>query len=997
MPVERSDSPSYRRWVARAVCAVLALASVTAGRCQQFTFSAYDEGSGLSNLNATTLFQDHAGVIWAGTQSGVFTADGSRFDKNMTFAAKGFEHIRAIREDSAGRIWIADGRRLGFWQNGTVHMIDGLKMHLFSHDALDLVLLPNQHDGVYLLRSGELLLISSSNGGLSWQVSSAFSSKLLTTYPDLKTITSAAANGQSGLWVGCGHALCSVDLLHDSVTRYEQRLGVPSDVWTALRLTRSGELWARGGKNVVTHAAHSDGFERVSNLPQDCFQNLRFALLVEDPAGRMILNLANGIAVGNRSGWRVFGTANGLPEDEIDTIMADRSGALWLTSLGHGILRWQGYGDWEGWNKAAGLRSNIVWGLTRDASKHLWIATDAGLDKLDISSGSVSAEGFSDQRVFSIVVDPRQHIWIDDATGRVVDLDPKTGRSRIAADSFEHIFQMRIDRQQRIWICSRKGLFFFSPADNWSHAHSMDGVTGQGGYAWSVSEAKDGTLWIGSGKGLFRLRGNSLSKISLPFAEANDYNRMVAPAPDGTIWVQSKLPFPVLHLKVNGDVATIIDQVSGSTITSDNTTFLETDHRGWLWVGSDDGVRVFDGHTWVLCTAEDGLLWNDTDFHAFTEDPDGSVWIGTSAGVSHLIHPENLFDHPSPEMQLADVAMSGQPIPADSPEFDLRRPTFSFRFRNVNYDRGTGVIAQYKLDGEENEWQETSGGLIRFPALAAGKYNLRIHAYDQRRHTSSSEVAIPFTVLEPWWKRRWFLAAEAIAAALLVLGLWRLSIRLLVARQQELERLVAIRTKELEQEKSELLHARSELLEITRKDGLTGLLNRSTIFEYLGAMCERTKAGGPPVGIIMADLDSFKRINDNHGHLMGDAVLCECARRIRSITREQDAVGRYGGEELLIVMTGHNPGSLKPRIEALRLAIADTPICQGELALNITCSFGVTWFYGDDTTLETLLSVADSALYLAKKNGRNRVEYADSPLNEHDENSFLERSARITA
>ena len=307
----------------------------------------------------------------------------------------------------------------------------------------------------------------------------------------------------------------------------------------------------------------------------------------------------------------------------------------------------------------------------------------------------------------------------------------------------------------------------------------------------------------------------------------------------------------------------------------------------------------------------------------------------------------------------------------------MRRPTLSFRFLNLNYDRGSGVIARYRLEGEESDWQETSGGQVRFPALNAGIYNLHVQAYDQRRHLSSAEINIPFTVLEPWWRRRWFLAIEGLFVLLVMLGIWRLSIHLLVARQQELERLVASRTTELEREKAELLHARSALVEITRRDALTGLLNRTAVFEHLDRLCEAARANGSPVAVIMADLDSFKRVNDSYGHLVGDAVLRECASRISGVTRPVDAIGRYGGEELLIVVPGLSVVGAKSRIEEIRLSICRTPICRGDLVLNVTCSFGVAWFFGDESPIELLIGAADAALYRAKENGRNRIEYAD--------------------
>lgn len=969
---------SIRVFNARAAAWLNFLFFVCALPAQQFTFTSYGEGSGLTNLNATTLLQDHAGVVWAGTQNGLFTADGNRFEKNLEVARRGFESIREIREDGAGRIWVADGRRLGFWQDGTSQVLSGIKMRVMSHEGIDLLELPGQQDGVYLLRGGELFLISRVDGK-TWQATPALTPELRARVPDLNVISSATAAGPAALWVGCGKALCMVDLQRQTADEYGEAAGVPEDQWSAVKVTRTGDLWARGGKNVMVASGVAKLFEKVQGLPADAFSNTRHPLLIEDQAGQVILNLTGGLAVGGRGGWRVFRPANGLPDDEIDTMMQDRSGALWLTTLGHGILRWRGYGDWEGWSKDSGLQSNIVWSVARDGGKNLWVASNTGLDRINLSKGVVEREGFTGQRLFSVVVDQRQHLWINDSTGRILEMDPLTRRPRVAASGFRRVFQMHVDREDRVWACTNKGLVFFSSGNGWKTAQLMQDPSGPSGYAWSIAEAADGTLWVDAEQGIFRLKGAQWTRMRMPFDEVNHENRMIAAARDGTLWIQNDLPFPILHVAVDGGSGRIMSKVDATQIASDNTTFMEVDRRGWVWVGSDDGVHIFNGQQWSLATAEDGLLWDDTDFHAFSEDPDGSVWIGTSAGVSHLLHPERVFEHGLPQVQLVDVDVSGRKIPEGAPAFDLRKPTLSFRFRNVNYDRGSSVVAQYRLDGEESDWHETSGTLIRYPALEPGTYDLRVRAFDQHLGRTSPESRIHFRVLEPWWKRAWALAVEGLAVVLLLVGIWRLSVSLLVARQRQLAHLVAVRTKELENEKKELLSIRSALLEIARRDSLTGLLNRSAIFDQLETLCQVSSPEMMPLAVVMADLDLFKKINDNHGHLAGDAVLRECARRILNITRDSDLVGRYGGEELLIVLVGLPAEFATAKIEAIRTEIASAAIMHDGTELYVTCSFGVAWFYGGESRVEDLLSLADGALYLAKRNGRNRVEYGLSP------------------
>jgi len=137
----------------------------------------------------------------------------------------------------------------------------------------------------------------------------------------------------------------------------------------------------------------------------------------------------------------------------------------------------------------------------------------------------------------------------------------------------------------------------------------------------------------------------------------------------------------------------------------------------------------------------------------------------------------------------------------------------------------------------------------------------------------------------------------------------------------------------------------------------------------------RARRANSRLAVVMADIDRFKRINDNHGHLAGDAVLREISRRMKVAVRQYDSVGRYGGEEFLIVVPGSDLGNSVALAERLRRTVEDNPFVTPEATLGITCSFGVAWADRiGSLTLDQLLTGADSALYRAKRNGRNRVE-----------------------
>jgi len=169
----------------------------------------------------------------------------------------------------------------------------------------------------------------------------------------------------------------------------------------------------------------------------------------------------------------------------------------------------------------------------------------------------------------------------------------------------------------------------------------------------------------------------------------------------------------------------------------------------------------------------------------------------------------------------------------------------------------------------------------------------------------------------------------------------------------------------------ELLKAREALREQATHDGLTGLLNRSSILATLDTEIARASRGGLPLSVLMVDLDRFKSINDTYGHLAGDAVLREAARRLKSAARRYDAVGRYGGEEFLIVLPGCDAADAVAQAERMREAIATTPIDTPTQPVVVTASLGVAC--SAHCAPETLVRDADDALYEAKTQGRNRV------------------------
>jgi diguanylate cyclase (GGDEF)-like protein len=177
-----------------------------------------------------------------------------------------------------------------------------------------------------------------------------------------------------------------------------------------------------------------------------------------------------------------------------------------------------------------------------------------------------------------------------------------------------------------------------------------------------------------------------------------------------------------------------------------------------------------------------------------------------------------------------------------------------------------------------------------------------------------------------------------------------------------------------------LIRAQEALRELATHDPLTGLLNRRASLDSLLAELNRGSRTGNPVCVVMADIDHFKRINDTHGHQAGDEVLCEVARRMQSSLRPYDTIGRFGGEELLMVLPGCSLEDGVKLAERICQLIRSEPVKAKNKPIDVSISLGVAVASPPvPADLEALLGSADAALYRAKEAGRNRVEFSASP------------------
>jgi diguanylate cyclase (GGDEF)-like protein len=173
--------------------------------------------------------------------------------------------------------------------------------------------------------------------------------------------------------------------------------------------------------------------------------------------------------------------------------------------------------------------------------------------------------------------------------------------------------------------------------------------------------------------------------------------------------------------------------------------------------------------------------------------------------------------------------------------------------------------------------------------------------------------------------------------------------------------------------------ALSEAERRAQTDALTGVLNRRSLVERLDAACFRARARGLPVALLFIDLDHFKEINDTFGHAAGDACLKAIIEPIHAELRQSDVIGRYGGEEFVVLLSSADMAAAQPIAERIRARVAEVRVEGYGAPIQLTCSIGVASSDALGVWGEHLIARADEAVYVAKRAGRNRVQVA-APL-----------------
>jgi diguanylate cyclase (GGDEF)-like protein len=963
--------PRNNAWV------FLLLVSSAAG-AQEYSLRTYGNTEGLADLAVRQIYQDHIGFLWVSTEDGIYRFDGERF--------QAFGVSRGVPANSA----VAFG------------------------EAPDGSLLAGGDIGLYRLRDNRFQAVPGPFKSVNWAqgIRSGNNGRTyIGTDAGLAEITiepgtrdrlnirmlprppAASGPGAWGvladgntLWYGCGMELCHI---HDGTTTVIGReSGLPARQVTSILKDGEGSLWVRVRyEGVFVRPAGHARFEKP-HLPIPESSTIGVPSLDRD--GHILLPTPEGLLIQEPKGWKVLDAAHGL-HGIVYAALEDGHHSLWIGTAGRGMVQWRGYGEWDSYSETSGLANDIIYEIAR-RSGTIWLGTEGGLLRGQFGSSGIGwsqVPALAGLGTHTVQFAPAPSdtvlsdtLWIGTETRGVANLDTRTGRltwiNKAQGLTAQSVYTLRFDREKRLWVGTETGLFLSNPP-----YRTFDRVRDvPASRIWDIAQTTDGTIWAGGLDGLFALSNGKWLRFDRSSGLSNQEVLSLGAAPDGALWIGYHFGGGIDRARLHSTNLTIEKGVQRPG-NEGLVYFFGFDTLGQLWIGTEHGVNVLNGSHWRNYDADDGLAWNDCNLHSFAADPDGTIWIGTSAGLSRFkpqprSGPQAGLHVVFTRLKMGRVDVFGKT--RTSPKADSLIATFAA----PNASRSEGVVYRYRLTDRAG-WSETTQPTLQFAKLAPGSYRLEVQARETDGPWSSDTAQFAFSIPYPWYESWWFLSI----CVLVPTGLGWLVVRVRMAR--------------LEHEKREfekLKAAHEEIRNLAYYDPLTALPNRRHLLHRLNNSLELASADAL-CALLFIDLDNFKNINDTLGHKAGDRMLMEAARQLTTCLRENGTAGRWGGDEFIVFIDDLNGGTEKAAAhvesQAMRILSAlSQPHHLGGREYLTACSIGITIFGKDSPTADVVLQQAELAMYQAKNAGRNTIRFFAPELQSAmNERAALEADLRL--
>ena len=965
-------------------------------------FDRLSVNDGLPHSITTALAQDQRGLVWIGTMSGLVRYDGYRMQVfTATGAANSLPdpYVRNLLALPDGGMLVgtnAGGLSRFNPGNNSFHSYPVGKNGTGDHKIYALA--PDGDVGVWIASEHGLDHLDLHTNRIA-----AISTGTGTSPRNFSVLQDHAGN----LWLGNNNGLFVRLAGTEAFVRPPRPHGdidaVLNDGIWALREDREGRLWVGSTQSgaiyrdadghwhtIAGFSGYLPGHERRPTVRD--FLEVAHDSMWLGTDGNGVLAYAPG-ADSVRMIAHDTAMPSSLPGDSIRALMQDRSGNVWVaTDLG--VARntpgaRTAFALLPSTQEDRTLANTNVRGIYVDTRERIWLGMSAGrIDVIDLDHGLIrhlQLGGSQTRRdVQTFAQAPDGSLWV--GTQGLARISPDTFAvqgSLIPALDDKPVLHLLADGQQML-IATYDGVYRY---DMRTHAitHIQHDANDPSSLASDTVRriARIGdAIWYVTSHGI-SIASNSMQTrgfenvVNRPNDSTSLPNNLVSSIdndPQGGLWVGTYGGLATIEPRNPGEPYRFNTIGVAQGLSSDNINAVQSDDLGNPWVSLPNGVSMIDANTHLVhnLSSRDGLRISSYIYAAAARTPSGELLFGGLGGLTVIRpdwHPREAPDVP---LAVTYATVNGSPVPFGKlPRTDetlrLGPHNRSLRvdFALLDFQTPTETSYSYRMDGFDEDWIEVPRGALPsaiYTNLPHGDYNLRLRASTHGMQPRVIDAAISVSAEPRWYETLAAMIGGGVLLLGLLLGVIQLRTLYLHRRARQLQQQIDVHTRDL-------VNANRRLDELASTDELTGALNRRRFLELAEGARQLADDGGACIALL--DLDRFKQVNDTYGHLAGDAVIRAASEIILSQCRDNDMVGRYGGEEIVICLPNGNLEQGVAVAERIRETLAASPITYQGQSITMTVSIGIAAWHAPET-LSQWLSRADDALYEAKHAGRNR-------------------------
>ncbi len=717
------------------------------------------------------------------------------------------------------------------------------------------------------------------------------------------------------------------------------------------------------------------------------------------------------IYLGTERGFYLLDEKDGLKEMlkgySIVDILKDSYGNIWLATSQEGIFLYNN-GLWYHYYSFEGLPFDIIYCIFEDREKNIWFGSISGLAKVSFRQIFIfsKAEGLENLYVNAIYQRKNGEIWIGYRGGISKFLPDKLNFERYKGEELskliirsisedldgnlllgthdnglyiernkkfypilckdkkiERVYYMLYIPYKGTYIASKEGLFFWDTKEL-KYFGKKEGLDVE--VIYHISSSPEGILYLGTQKGVYAYDGKRFF-IPENMKDLKCEVNVVYFSKDGDIWVGSH-GLGLYHFTF--DSLEIFNEENG--FPNDFLWGITEDLKGSLWCATNKGIHKYQDGNWITLNSRNGLPGDEIFIHTAFKDIDGNLWFGLPKGLVFLTSNESFQNKEMPIIKIRKIQTPKRTISKIEEKifFKANERRIYFDFVGISLQDETEVMYQLFLKGYDEEWNvPTKESYVNYTNLKPGNYEFWIKARNNSGLWTEPKKMVSFEINFYFYEKFMFKFGAFLLGLLFIISIFYYRLNAINKAKIKLEEMVKERTEEL-QRKIQLIEALSNM------DPLTEIYNRRFFIKQFENTLQLGKRHGEHFCFVLIDLDNFKEINERYGHLIGDKVLIEFSKILKSNFRETDVPARYGGDEFVLLLPKADPEGVKNRLDSLLEELQYQPFEIDGISIFLSFSAGVVGVYpkpDSSFTFDDVSAFTDNFLFRAKRSGKGII------------------------